>query len=252
LVVSTGFQISDKNLGQLALPTFCPRCFWIRMRCEGKLPWLIFPGIFSSLDNYQKKIANLHFERHLRIPKWLDDFGDLGKPIKVPGHKTFNTVDPVTNIRLTGVPDEILRRDDSLLFVADHKTARFTGNQDELLPMYVTQLNSYSLIAERIGLCRVHGLGLIYYQPATNISVDDIDSLCAKDGFSTQFVAKLLPIELRPSMIPPLLARVREICDMEAVPAGREGCEDCERLERVVQMVRPHASVCAKGEFDGN
>ena len=43
-------QISAKNLGALALPAFCPRCFWIRMKCGGKLPYQIFPGIFSSIQ----------------------------------------------------------------------------------------------------------------------------------------------------------------------------------------------------------
>jgi hypothetical protein len=153
--MSTQLRISGKHLGQLALPDFCPRCFWLQMRCGHKLPWLIFPGIFSSLDTYQKKITNLHFEQHRCIPRWLDGFGDLGKPTKMPGHKTFNVVDAETNIRLTGVPDEILRRDDGSLFVADYKTARYTGTQDELLPMYVVQLNSYSIIAERIGIGRI-------------------------------------------------------------------------------------------------
>lgn len=234
--VSTQLRISGKNLGQLALASFCPRCFWLKMRCGDKLPWQIFPGIFSSIDAYTKKVTNLHFAQHNRIPRWFDGFGDLGEPIKVPGHKTFNIVDTGTNIRLTGVPDEILRRDDGSLFVADYKTARYTGNQDDLLPMYITQLNSYSVIAERIGLGRVHGLGLIYYEPVTDISVEDIESACGDEGFSMRFAAKLLPIELRPASIPPLLARVREICDLPKAPAGRSGCEDCQRLAKLVEI----------------
>jgi hypothetical protein len=222
------------------------------MKCAGKLPWLIFPGIFSSLDTYQKKITNLHFERRHGIPKWFAGFGDVGEPIQVPHHSVFRVIDHATNVTLTGAPDEILRRDDGSLFVADYKTARYTGTQDELLPMYVVQLNSYSIIAERIGLGPVVGLGLIYYEPVTDIGVEDIDAVTNHNGFSMGFAAKLLPIELRPAMIPPMLRWVREICDMGTVPAGREGCEDCERLERVVEMVRPHASVCAVGEFDGN
>ncbi len=234
--MSTQLRISGKNLGQLALANFCPRCFWLKMRCGDKLPWQIFPGIFSSIDSYTKKVTNLHYARHRHIPQWFDGFGALGVPIQVPGHKTFNIVDTETNIRLTGVPDEILRRDDGSLFVADYKTARHTGNQDELLPMYITQLNSYSVIAEHIGLGRVHGLGLIYYEPATDIAQDDIDSVCADDGFSMRFVPKLLPVELRPAMIPPLLARVREICDLSTAPAGQADCEDCVRLAKLMQV----------------
>src|ERR1039457_2908599 len=102
-----------------------------------------------------------------------------------------------------------------------------TGHQDDLLPMYVPQRNSYAVIAERIGLGSVSGLGLVYHEPQTDIQQDDIDSLCADDGFTMRFVAKLLRVELRPAMIPPLLQRVREICDLATAPVGRDGCEDC-------------------------
>ncbi|NQU11923.1 hypothetical protein HQ590_14100 [bacterium] len=234
---TTQLRISGKNLGQLSLTSFCPRCFWLRMRCRDRLPWQIFPGIFSSIDAYTKKVTNLHFGRHRRIPRWFDGFGDLGEPIAVPHHSVFRIVDDETNILLTGVPDEVFRRPDGSLFIADDKTARFTGNQDELLPMYVTQLNSYAVIAERIGLGRIVGLGLVYHEPQTDIGQEDVDSVCGNDGFSMRFAAKLLPIELRPATIPPLLRQVREICDRPTAPAARAGCEDCRRLDRLMEAV---------------
>ena len=42
-------RISAKNLGKLALPDHCPRCFWLQLRIGFKLPFQVFPGIFSSL-----------------------------------------------------------------------------------------------------------------------------------------------------------------------------------------------------------
>jgi hypothetical protein len=228
-------RISGKNLGQLALATFCPRCFWLRMRCGDRLPYQIFPGIFSSIDSYTKRVTTLHHRRHGRIPKWFEGFGDLGDPVSVPHHTEYRTVDQATDIRLSGVPDEMFRRPDTSLFITDNKTARFTANQDELLPMYRTQLNAYAVIADRIGLGPVSGLGLIYHEPQTDIADVDLDSVCASDGFSMRFVAKLLPIDLRPDTIPPLLRQVREICDKPTAPAGRDGCTDCERLARLCQ-----------------
>jgi hypothetical protein len=205
------------------------------MRCDHKMPYTIFPGIFASIDTYTKRMSRLHFARHERIPRWFDGFGDLGVPIKAPHHSRFKFVDAATNVMLTGDPDEVFRRPDGSLFIVDDKCARFTGHQDELLPMYVTQLNAYALIAERTGLGRVTGLGLVYHEPVTDIGGDAIDSVCGDEGFSMRFVAKLLPIELHPTMIPPLLARVREICDLPAAPVGRPDCEDCERVERLVE-----------------
>ena len=39
-------RISGKDLGQLALPSFCPRCFWIGRKAPMGLPYQMFPGIF--------------------------------------------------------------------------------------------------------------------------------------------------------------------------------------------------------------
>jgi hypothetical protein len=48
-------QISAKGLGVVALLKFCPRCFGIWMKCRGKMPFQIFPGIFANIDSYCKK-----------------------------------------------------------------------------------------------------------------------------------------------------------------------------------------------------
>jgi len=50
----TQLRISAKNLGELARPEFCPRCFWLRAHAK-RLPFQIFPGIFSSIDAYTKR-----------------------------------------------------------------------------------------------------------------------------------------------------------------------------------------------------
>jgi hypothetical protein len=231
-------RISGKNLGQLALPDFCPRCFWLKMRCDHKLPFQIFPGIFSSIDSYTKKVTGCHFDKHGRTPKWLAPFGGLGQPLPIPHHSVFQTLDAETKVLLTGVPDELYRRPDGSLVILDNKTAKFTANQDELLPMYVVQLNAYAQIAEKLKMGRVSGLGLVYYEPQTELTVESVDVVLADDGFAMRFAAKLLPIELRPSMIPPLLRQVVEICDQTVAPPGREGCEDCERMERLVEIAR--------------
>lgn len=230
-------RISGKNLGQLALRDFCPRCFWVRLKCGEKLPFQIFPGVFASIDSFSKKITNSHFRMHGRIPSWFAGFEDLGQPIKALHHSTFNTLDEDTGILLTGVPDEVFRHADKSLFIADYKTARHTDHQDELLPMYSVQLNSYAVIAERIALGKVHGLGLVYYEPPGDI---DDEALCAStldDGFVMRFGAKLLTIPLEPATILPLLRKVREIHDMATAPDRRPECKDCRLLDRLVEVV---------------
>jgi len=233
---SESIRISAKNLGELALPKFCPRCFWIKLRCSHKLPFQIFPGIFSSIDSYTKKITNMHFQQHERVPDWFGGFGSPGKPMKVPHYSKFSVHEPKTNILLTGVPDEILYRPDDSYFIVDYKTSRFTATQDQLLPMYEVQLNAYAYIGKRVGFKPISGLGLIYYEPQTGISADEVDSFILDNGFSMHFSGKLLPIELKPDNIPVLLKRVREIYDLSQPPNQVEGCKDCQLLDTLLSI----------------
>ncbi len=228
--------ISGKDLGALALKKFCPRCFWLRMRCDKKLPYQIFPGIFSSIDSYSKKITNLFCQKTTCVPKWLAPFGELSQPIKVPGFTKFYIVDPKTKVRLRGVPDEIVRTADGSFVILDYKTAKYTGTQDELLPMYEVQLNSYAYIANRIDMGPVSGIGLVYYEPVTDITTESIEQVMLSDGFQMAFSSNIHPLKLHPdNLIPPLLQKVRDIVDSIIAPNRLEGCKDCENLDRLVQ-----------------
>lgn len=222
----------------MALATFCPRCFWIRMKCGDKLPFQIFPGIFSSIDSYSKKVTAAHCRQHGRVPKWFDGFGDSGEPIVVPGWHKFQLFDEETNILLTGVPDEILRHPKHGLWIGDYKTARCTENQDDLAPMYEVQLNCYALIASRIGLGPVYGLGLLYYEPVTDLEPGDHTSLIREDGFFLRFSPKLKSVKLEPIMVPPMIRKVRDICDLAECPVGKPGCRDCSRLDLLTSAAR--------------
>lgn len=224
-------RISAKNLGHLALPNACPRCFWIQTHF--KLPYQIFPGIFSSIDAYTKKVIHLHLAETGHLPTWMSGFGDIGRPIHVPHHSKFFVTDPKTGVTLTGVPDEMTETGEGL-WILDYKTAKFTGNQDSLLPVYRAQLNGYALIAETLYQKPVVGLGLIYFEPVTDIGTSG--GLIDAAGMSMGFKAKLLPIERDVELVPSLLAQAKEIYDLPAAPAGRDGCRDCESLENITRL----------------
>jgi hypothetical protein len=225
-------RISAKNLGHLAMPDACPRCFWIQTHC--KLPYQIFPGIFSSIDSYSKKITNLHHAVHNRIPAWFDSLGDLGKPLPAPHWSRFSMLDQATGVTLTGVPDELLKAADGTVTILDYKTARFTGHQDSLLPIYQAQLNGYGRIAESLGMGQVRRLALIYYEPVTDITVDDVGSALCGDGFTMRFRANILPVERDDALVPSLLARAKAIHELPEPPVGREGCRDCGLLDAII------------------
>jgi len=230
-------RISGKDLGALALPGFCKRCFWVQRNAPAGLPYQIFPGIFSSIDAYTKNLVHSWFDRHAAPPPWLTPLGEIVGYRPPPHHTKFAAVDPRTGILLTGAPDAVFELRDGSLLIADYKTAKYTGTQDELFPMYRMQLNAYAVIAERIGYGRVSGLALLYAEPVTDATVASEDRLHRSEGFSMGFDARILPVALDPEAIPPLLDRVRSILGEGSPPQGRAGCKDCERLDGLVGLL---------------
>ncbi len=230
-------RISAKNLGQLGLPNYCPKCFWIKLKC--KLPWQIFPGIFSSIDSFSKKVTWTYFEKYKKLPPWFSEYKFV-RPMKVPHFTKFNIIDEDTNILLTGVPDDVFFCENNSFSIIDYKTARFTHHQDSLLGMYRVQLNGYQLIGEKSGLFKpVDKLLLVYYEPHGGIlEVGDLDEVLKEDGFRMPFDAHILELDLLGnSLIQPLLRKVRELAEKDSAPDGRDGCEDCRLLGELCSIV---------------
>ncbi len=231
-------RISGKDLGALALPSFCPRCFWVSRKAPGGLPYQIFPGIFSSIDSYTKKIVHGWFDRKGAPPAWLAELGPIQGYIDPPHFSKFQTIDEPTNILLTGAPDAIFVRGDGSHLIGDYKTARFTKSQDALLPVYEVQLNSYALIAEAVGIAPVSAIALIYAEPRTEQADADRETSHDEGGFTMGFGAKIRPLDLNPGMIRPLLDRTRAILDMPKPPPVRSGCKDCAKLDGLIGLIR--------------
>ena len=233
-------RISAKNLGILALPDCCERCFWMRARLGWKSPWAIMPGIFSSIDGFSKRAILAYFEKTGHFPLWIAGRWADVRPLPTPHHSTFRLVDPETGIVLTGVPDLMLGLPRRRLAILDLKTARFSKHQDFLLPMYQIQLIGYAIIAESLAMGHVEALGLVYGEPPANDDDTSLDALVDDRGFSMPFKATAEPIELDRALIPPLLKRAKGILEMEKAPEGREGCKEC-------RMVGELVGICGKG-----
>ena len=234
--MASPFRISAKNLGALALPDFCPRCFWIQTHCGNKLPYQIFPGIFSSIDSYSKRVAHGWFDRHHSAPPWLAGLGEIKGYRNPPHHTKFNVLIQDVSVLVSGTPDGVFVRADDSFLIIDYKTARFTEYQDELFPMYDAQLNAYAFIGERCGFSPVTGLALIYTEPVTDDRAAASDAHTLSDGFSMDFSAKILHVKIDPEQPPQLCRRAREIYDLEAPPCSRADCENCGLLEGLIQV----------------
>ncbi len=227
--------ISAKTLGELAMPDFCPRCYWLARKAEG-LPFQIFPGIFSTLDSYGKKVVNGWFDRHGAAPPWLAPLGKITKSVPPPHYKKFFVMDEATGIVLRGTPDAIFKMADGSHAIIDYKTAKFTGHQDELFPMYEAQLNAYAHIGERTGLEPVSQLALVYTEPVSDKAATGKDSNLTENGFRLDFSANILPVKIKPNLVPSLLKKAKKILDSPKPPIGLTDCEDCAALADLFRL----------------
>ncbi len=202
--------ISAKDLGQLSMEDFCPRCFWLQ-RHYGKYPQ-IFPGIFSTLDSLTKKSVKRSFQDRSCVPDWLP----IKNIQKVVDFKKMNVVTEYGNWILTGVPDDIFKLDDDSFYIVDYKTAKYTINQDRLLPMYRVQLNAYAFGFPSQNITPISKLSLIYCEPNDGLD-NDLE-------FKLSFIINIHDVPLDISEIPRLLIRAREIVD-SPIPPPHEKCK---------------------------
>jgi len=240
-------KISAKNLGQVALSDFCPRCFWIKLKSQFRLPFASFPGIFSSIDAYTKKAihhmidsSNERPSRQIKsngsyfeYPDWLAEIGDIAGYETIKHWSKSLYVDEKSGITLSGVPDDIFIRRDGTKATVDWETAKLSKTQDELMPMYEIQVNVYDIQTNYKS-----DLYLIYMEPLTEQS-DAYDSFI-DCGFSMYFSAKVVPIKRDRRIVREALTTVRDISEMPHAPSGKSDCKECEQLDKIISLLHPH------------
>lgn len=204
----------------------------------GKLPFQIFPGIFSSIDAYTKKVIHCHFDENKCFPSWLDDLGPLVAYKNPPGYTKFKITDDDSGVTLWGVPDGIFVKADGSHIIVDYKTSRYTGTQDSLMPMYEVQLNAYAAIGERCGYQPVSDLALVYFEPVTDTdaAIDKVNR--RDDGFAMGFKSNIHRVKLNTGMVHVLLARAKGIYDLDEPPEGAEGCSNCISVNNLMNVIR--------------
>jgi len=236
-------RISAKDLGALAMPEACPRCFWIKQKCK-PLPFQMFPGIFMSIDAYVKKVIHASFDFYKKPPIFIPEFKDAFIYHKVPHWSKFVRVHEPTGITLSGVPDDLLEQVNGSLIIPDYKTAKYTETQDKLYPMYEAQLNGYAWIQESLSDKPVAMLCLVYCEPVTDppppgsglVTPWPINKLL-KDGFDMAFRAKTVTIKQNTRMVDALLLIAKSILSKPEPPEGIQGCEECASLDKLRYII---------------
>lgn len=230
-------QISAKKLGELAMPDFCPRCFWICAHMKGELPFQIFPQIFGHIDRYTKRVVHVYIDEHGVAPPWLEILGDVNNYIDPPNSASFRM--PFgDNILLTGEADAILKCKDGSLIIADYKTAFAKTDDDPLYPIYKVQLNAYALLASHCGFGTAASLALIYMEPWTGEESAKLTINQREDGFALGFHATVLEVPLNSKIITALAEKAWKIYCEPSCPEGTKGCKNCRQTKELndVQM----------------
>jgi hypothetical protein len=201
-----------------------------------RLPFQIFPGIFSAIDSYSKNVVHGWFDRFGKAPAWLEPLG-LIQTYKNPPHYTkFAVLDEESAILLRGTPDGIFLMQDGSYTIIDYKTARFTAYQDDLFPMYEAQLNAYAYIGERLDVKPVSKLALVYTEPVTGNAAASDDSNLTPEGFRMDFRARILEVEIKPELVTRLLKTAAEVLRSTSPPAGVDGCKDCAAIASLLRL----------------
>ena len=229
-----GLTISGGDLGYYASSRFCRHCAWVRLHVK-PLPYQSFPGIFSSIDRYNKLVVNSYFERHGSLPSWLDGLGQVEANINPPHWSAYSILDPETGVTLRGEADAIFKMTDGSYTIVDYKTSRYTPGQRGMFRNYEVQLNSYAYIGERLDFSPVTGLALAYMEPVTDEETAARPEITDGQGFNLGFQATIVPVEVKPGrLIPPLLDRAQEIFEMDRRPPGKPGCKDCQAVQALL------------------
>lgn len=232
--MSEQLRISAKKLGALAMPNFCPRCFWIRTHMETETPFSVFPRIFNDIDGYVKRVVDGWLVDRRTAPPWLTKLGDITGSIAPPKSSKFQM--PIgEKITLCGEADAIFALGNGTLCIADYKTAYHRGTDDPLYPTYYIQLNAYAVLAEHLGFGQVSKLALVYTEPMTSDLSARQNDIRRDDGFALGFRAEILEIPLNRQAVIDFAYAAHKLYTAIVAPKPTGTCIDCERTAALIE-----------------
>ena len=229
--------ISATELGQYASSRFCLHCAWVRLHVK-PLPFQSFPGIFSTIDRYNKFNVQNYFDRKNTLPVWLKDLGEVESYVNPPHWSKFQVTHEGTGATMRGEANGIFKMSDGSSTIVDYKTSKYSPAHQAMYSNYEVQLNAYAYIGERLGISPVRQLALAFMEPIADEQTAQEPELVDDRGFSMGFEATIVDVPVRPEkLIPPLLRRVRDVAGMERSPVGSPDCKDCQAIDSLIDAL---------------
>lgn len=229
--MSTSISITPRNLGNIALPSFCPKCFKILYHIKFHAPFTFGASIFGDSQACQEAIIGHYLEENGCLPKQFAPFCDCTSRTECSKHWSKFRYQYKSGVELYGSPDEVLNRKNGTLCIVDHKTAHSKGDEDPLHELYATQVIGYGCIAEGLGLGKVTKAGLLYWEAQVPDVLQAPGDHFEDGKLWMPFKPSGLEVEVDYSRLDPLIKELKKIVNSTRLPEGREGCKDCKKLE---------------------
>jgi len=170
-------------------------------------------------------------ELSYHLPKWMKQIGDIVGYEPVPHWKKSLYEDQKSGITISGVPDDWFIRSDGSKAIIDWKTAKYSQNQDKLMPMYRVQIICYSILIDKTA-----DLYLVYMEPQTEKGSAGNNIIDC--GFRMEFSATVVPIENDKKKVREALSITREIFELQKPPVSVDGCKECSSLENIIELLK--------------
>lgn len=216
------------KLSPSRLKTFrqCPRCFWLLINKNIKLPESIFPSLPSGMDLVFKRWYDAHRIRRQLPPELLGKISESLYPDQAQldaWRSTFKGLRlEIDGVLVSGAIDELLiDPQDFQLSVLDFKTRGFPPKSDGR-EFYGDQQDIYSLLFQSNGYpMSDHGY-LIYYWP----------EIMREDGHpaATDFNCQVCRLEVSPARALDLIQSAID-CLKDPLPEMGTECDCCRFLE---------------------
>jgi len=228
----------------------CPRCFYMDRRLG--LPKPSIPGfsLNNAVDNLfknefdllrkkgeshelmkQYKIDAIPFE-HPKLSEWRDDY------YRYVG---ASVIHPKTNLKITGIIDDIWQNPQEELLIVDYKSTSTTKEislEDKWKKGYKHQIELYQWIFRQLGF-KVSPTGYIVYANGRRNN--------PRFDAKLEFDLTIHPFEGDDSWVEPVLKKIKKCLDSDKLPdpgVNEEGhmCEHCAykkaSAEKVAEMKR--------------
>lgn len=223
----------------------CPRCFYMDRRLGLPRPSIPAFSLNSAVDNLFKNEFDLLRQKgeshqlmkkynidavpfqHPKLPEWRDDYYKYVGAAVV--HKP-------TNLRVTGIIDDIWQNKKEELLIVDYKSTSTTKEidlNDKWKRGYKGQIELYQWIFRQMGF-KVSPTGYIVYANGLKNN--------PRFDAKLEFDLSIHPFEGDDSWVEPVLQDIKDCLDSDDIPApgkDKDGitCEYCDYKKASAQMV---------------